>query len=79
MQYLDDLDDIIGMMGLIFEKARRVTLTLLSYLAVSMVAIAGISIALLHQPMAMATSILLFVTLLYRSVTSSHAGVTPKN
>jgi hypothetical protein len=72
--YLDDLDDLIGMVGLILERIRRTVSTLASCLAVAVVAIAGIWIALVHQPLALATVILLFVTLLYRLVTSPHAG-----
>jgi hypothetical protein len=78
IQYLDDLDDLIGMIGLIVERVRRAAVTLFSYLAVSVVATAGIWVALTHQPLAMATFILLFVTLLYRLVTSSHAGAPPQ-
>lgn len=78
MQYLDDLDDFIGIIGLIVERVRRAAVTLFSYLAVLAVAIAGIWVALVHQPLAMATFILLFVTLLYRLVTSPHAGTTPE-
>ena len=70
LQYLDDLDDLYGMVGLILERLRRVLLALFSYLTVVIGALAGIGLALLHPPVALATSILLFVTLLYRSVTS---------
>ena len=72
--YLDDLDDLIGMAGLVLERVRRTLSTLASYLAVVVVTSAGVWIALLHPPLALATVILLFVTLLYRLVTSPHAG-----
>ncbi len=74
LQYLDDLDDLYGMVGLINERLRRFTVALFSYLLVAVVATAGVSLALLHVPLAMATSILLFVTLLYRSVTAAPAS-----
>jgi len=74
LQYLDDLDDLFGMLGLINERLRRFALALLSYIAVGAGAAAGIWIALLHPPLALATSTLLFVTLLYRAVTSPHAS-----
>ncbi len=74
LQYLDDLDDLYGMVGLINERLRRFTVALFSYLLVAVVATAGVSLALLHAPLAMATSILLFVTLLYRSVTAAPAS-----
>lgn len=66
------------MIGLIVEKMRQATLTLFSYLAVSVSVIGGVWIALVHAPLAMATLILLFVTLLYRTVTSLHSGVPPQ-
>jgi hypothetical protein len=70
LQYLDDLDDAAGMLGLFGEQLRRVLFALLSYLCICIVALAGIWLAMLHPPIALATSILLFVLLLYRSVTS---------
>lgn len=80
IQYLDDLDVLAGMIGLIVEKMRQATLTLFSYLAVSVSvsAIVGVWIALVHGPLAIATLILLFVTMLYRTVTSLHSGVPPQ-
>lgn len=74
LQYLDDLDDLYGMFGLANEQLRRFIYALYSYLLLSAVAAAGIWLALLHPPLALATSILLFVTLLYRSVTAPHAS-----
>ena len=70
LQYLDDLDDLYGMFGLIRENLRRVLLKLLAALLVATVAAAGIWLALVHPPIALATSTMLFVILLYRSVTS---------
>jgi hypothetical protein len=68
--YLDDLDDLYGMVGLLAERLRRLMFALLGYLLVGSVALAGMWLAVMHPPVALATSILLFVTLLYRSVTS---------
>ncbi len=73
LQYLDDLDDLYGMIGLITERLRRFLFALLSYLSLGTVGLAAIWFALLHPPIALATSILLFVTLLYRSVTAAPA------
>jgi hypothetical protein len=52
------------MIGLIVEKMRQANLTLFSYppVSVSVSAIVGVWIALVHGPLAMATLILLFVT-----------------
>lgn len=69
LQYLDDLDDLYGMAGLVVERLRRVSYALFSYLLVVVGAAAGVWLAMVHPPIALATSTLLFVALLYRSVT----------
>ena len=69
LQYLDDLDDLYGGFGLVWEKVRRVLLRIVSIAMISTVAAAAIGLALLHPPIALATSTMLFVILLYRSVT----------
>ena len=70
LQYLDDIDDLIGAFGLLYEGLRRLVLALVA-LAVSLVSVAsGVVLALAHPPIALATCILLFVALLYRSVTT---------
>jgi phosphoglycerol transferase MdoB-like AlkP superfamily enzyme len=73
LQYLDDLDDLYGMAGMIGERMRRFIYSVLIYSLVVAGAFTGMLLALAHQPIALATSILLFVTLLYRSVTSRTA------
>jgi len=70
LQYLDDLDDLYGMAGLITERLRRFLFAVFTYLMLGSGTLAGVWLALESPPLAMATSILLFVTLLYRSVTS---------
>jgi len=77
LQYLDDLDDLYGMVGLIKERLRRFIYALFSYLVLSAGAIAGVWLALRHPPLALATSILLFVMLLYRSVTTPSSSWSP--
>lgn len=69
LQYLDNLDDLYGAIGLVWERLRRTLLKLISALLVIAVGASGISLALAHPPIALATSTMLFVTLLYRSVT----------
>ena len=69
LQYLDDLDDLYGSVGLIWERLRRTIIKLVSLAMLAAVAAGGVWLALAHPPIAMATSIMLFVTLLYRSVT----------
>jgi len=69
MQWLDDLDDLVAAVGLIRERIRNLLLAV-SLLAVSPVAqIGAVLLALRHPPLAMATAMILFVTLLYRAVT----------
>jgi len=74
LQYFDDLDDALGMIGLIVERLRRFLFALFSYLTLSIAVLASIWLATLHPPIALATSILLFVLLLYRAVTSPTAA-----
>ncbi len=74
LQYLDDLDDLYGMVGLITERLHRFLSALFSYLLLSAGAIAGVWLALLRPPLALATCMLLFVALLYRSVTERPAS-----
>ena len=69
MQLLDELDDVVAAIRLISERIRGFLL-LLSLLVVSALApIAGILLALRHPPIAMATAMILFVTLIYRAAT----------
>ena len=70
LQYLDDLDDLFGIVGLVWERLRRAMLRLLAVLMTTVVAGAGMWLALLHPPIALATSTVLFVVLLYRTVTA---------
>ena len=70
LQYLDDLDDLYGAFGLVWEKMRSILLKLISLTLVLAVAAGGIFLALAHPPIALATSTMLFVILLYRSVTT---------
>ena len=70
LQYLDDLDDLFGIVGLVWERLRRAMLKLLAVIMVTFVAAAGVWLALLHPPIALATSTVLFVILLSRTVTA---------
>ncbi len=70
LQYLDDLDDLYGVAGLVRERFRRGLINILSTAMVLGVATSAVSLALAHVPIALATSTVLFVVLLYRSVTS---------
>ncbi len=69
LQYLDDLDDLFSAIGLLAERIRSVLWLLFSAVVALVVEAGGILLALEEPPLALATAILLFVTLLYRSVT----------
>ena len=70
LQYMDDIDDLCGAFGLVYERIRRLFLNLIALLAAALTVGAGVALALVHPPIALATCIVLFVTLLYRSATS---------
>ena len=70
LQYLDSLDDLYGTFGLLWENLRRVLFLLFAAAMVLATTATGIWLALLHPPLAAATSTVLFVILLYRTVTS---------
>ena len=76
VQLLDDLDDLFSMVGLVSERLRRAFLSFLLIGVLFTVQVGGIFLALAHPPLALATVIILFVTLLYRSVTSPRLELT---
>jgi hypothetical protein len=69
-QLLDDLDDLISMIGLVSERIRKFLLTVIATCATVALQVGGILLALAHPPLALATALLMFVTLLYHIVTS---------
>jgi Mg2+/Co2+ transporter CorB len=69
IQLLDDLDDLISTIGLISERVRNAWLSLLFTCVALAAQVGAVLLALSHPPLALATAILLFVTLLYRQVT----------
>ena len=70
IQWLDDLDDIVGVIGLAGERIRRICVAIALTFAGFLLQLGGILLALSHPPVALATVIIMFVTLLYRSVTN---------
>jgi hypothetical protein len=70
LQYLDELDDLCGVFGLVWEGVRRQFLKLVHAILLAAVAAGAIWLALLQPPVAMAIATMLFVVLLYRSVTA---------
>jgi hypothetical protein len=69
-QILDDLDDLISMIGLSSERIRQLFLGLITTCLTVAMQVGGILLALAHPPLAMALALILFVSLLYHSVTS---------
>ena len=72
LQWYDDLDDLIWAVGLLGERIRGGIYSLVVTVLLLAIQIGGILLALRHPPLALATAMLLFVALLYRSVTKSH-------
>ncbi len=77
LQYLDDLDDLYGAFGLVWERLRRAAIHLLTLTALLAGGVGGVVLALVHPPVALATGIVLFVILLYRAVTAPRTAWTP--
>ena len=69
LQWLDDLDDLFGVAGLLAERMRRLLLGAVRLLTLLSVTACGILAALTEPPLGLAVAILLFVFLLYRGVT----------
>lgn len=67
LQYLDDIDDFVYAVALVWEQIRRAFGFLLRMLSLVAVQASGIYAALTAPPLAVAIATLLSVTLLYRS------------
>ena len=74
LQYLDDLDDIVGAFGLVYERIRRLLLALCTVTVSLALVASAVWLALIHPPSALAACLMLFVTLLYRSITMPSRG-----
>lgn len=72
LQWYDDLDDLIWAVGLLGERIRNGVYSLVVTALLLTLQIGGILLALRHPPLALAIAMLLFVSLLYRSVTNPH-------
>lgn len=66
----DELDDLVGVVGLASERIRNLFISIGLTCAAFLLQLGGIALALSHPPLALASAIILFVTLLYRSVTT---------
>jgi len=70
LQYMDDIDDVIGAFGLIYERLRRILMTFVTLLIFGASISSGVLLAIWHPPIALATCVLLGLALLYRAVTA---------
>mgnify|MGYP001813411157 CR=1 FL=1 len=69
--YLDNLDDLYGAIGLVWEDVRNGILLALSALLVVIVAAGAFLLSWSNPPLALGVATLLFVVFLYRSVTTT--------
>lgn len=69
--YWDDLDDLVGTLGLIAERIRRILILAFAVLAFVLLLGSGMWAAFAEPPLALAIATLLGVTLMYRSVTGT--------
>lgn len=75
-QYWDDLDDLLGIVGLCAERIRRLVIFLLAAASFSLAVFGGVTIAQSDPPLALAIVTVLLVFLMYRSVTAPRAAAT---
>ena len=78
LQYLDDLDDLAGALGMQYERCRRLLFNLLRTAIGLLITAAAFWLALAHPIIAISVCLLLVVTLLYRLFGPGHRG-TPKS
>ena len=70
VQFLDDLDDLISMIGLVSERVRK-TLHALFFACIALaIQVGSVFLALIHRPLALGVALILTVCWLYHSVTS---------
>ena len=72
VQLLDDLDDLVAMLRLLGEPMRKAILRFFTTTILLAIQVGGILLALSQPPLALAMALLLFVGLLYHSVTGVH-------
>ncbi|MBT8087302.1 MAG: hypothetical protein KJO46_04675 [Gammaproteobacteria bacterium] len=68
LQYLDDIDDLVGALGLFYEPLRRLLLKLLSLAAGVLALSAAFLLTVSHPPVALGLGLLLVAALIYRTV-----------
>lgn len=71
LQYLDDIDDLVGAVGLAYERLRSLFLKLVSLLASLSIVALSVVLALESPALALVVCLLLSLMLLYRTMSSS--------
>ena len=77
LQYLDDIDDIIGALGLLFEPVRTAFLSFVTVLFAAASVASGVLLALLDGRVALLACALLLVLLLYRTISAEPRNEAP--
>ena len=77
-QLLDDFDDLISTVGLLAERLRHLFLVIIATSVTVAVQVGGVWLALVHPPLALAVAMILFVSLLYYSVTAARYEIALK-
>ncbi len=63
MQYLDDLDDLVGTVGLLAERIRGLTLLSVFFVLSLVLQLAAVWAAIMNPPLALAAALVLCVAL----------------
>ncbi len=74
-QFLDDLDDLIGILALVSERIRKAFYLLLFASVAVTIQVGGVLLALVHPPLALGLALILGISWLYRSVTSQRLEI----
>ena len=73
-QYWDDLDDWFWLLVLKLQKLRRLVRVFAHAAVAAALTVAGVVLATIEPPLALALAVLMFVALLYRAVTGPIAA-----
>jgi prolipoprotein diacylglyceryltransferase len=71
LQYLDDIDDLVGALRLFYEPVRRLTLKLLALAAGVLTLCAGFLLTLSYPLVALGLGLLLLIALVFRTLTAA--------
>lgn len=70
LQYWDDLDDLVGVFGLVGERVRHLLLFTFAALAYLLALATALIMAVMDRPLALAVATVLLVLLLHRTADS---------